>query len=66
LLCFSKSEWAWSTNRGRKEFAIFDATIVLDYDEQSVQSRKLWNQPLQAVPKQLILDFDGEVEKVEA
>ena len=60
------SECAWSTNRGRKEFAIFDATIVLDYDEQSVQSRKLWDQPLQAVPKQLILDFDEEVKKVEA
>ena len=52
------SEVAWTTNRGKKEWAIFEATMVLSYDEQSVENRKLWNKKLQPVTKQMVLNFE--------
>jgi hypothetical protein len=52
------SEVAWSTNRGKKEWAIFEATMVVNYDEQSEEYRKLWNKKLQPVTKQMVLNFE--------
>ena len=42
---------AWKTGRGKKDKAIFSATVVADWDDQLSQHFKNWTKPLQPIPR---------------
>jgi DNA-binding MarR family transcriptional regulator len=48
------SDVGWKTTRNKREFAIFNATMVVDMDEQNEESIKLWNTPLHSIPQKLL------------
>ena len=59
---------AWKTGRDGKHGAIFNATVVVDWDEQLKEHVDRWTGRLQPVPKEFLeqLDKDKGVDKLTA
>jgi len=59
---------AWKTGRDKKDTAIFNATIIAEWDEQSKEHYDRWTERLIPIPKTFIdqLQTNAEKDKVEA
>lgn len=50
------SQVAWKSSRSGIKHSIFNATVVVDWDEQFKDSIDLWNKPLISLSKEVILE----------
>jgi len=50
------SQVAWKAGRGGIKTSVFNATVVVDWDEQLAESIKTWNTPLISLSKEIMLE----------
>jgi len=59
------SDVAWKTGRDKKEYAVFNATVVAEWDEQRPENYERWKKELRPISKRFVEQnrLDKDIEK---
>lgn len=60
------SQVAWKTSRAGIKHSVFDATVYIEWDEQTTDSINAWNSPLLSVSRDILLEAKETIEEKKA